>query len=57
MDVEKPQKSVREFRSNVDEEDEEILQRKREKEIAVITKLTTPCLRDLQIALQEERYI
>ena len=57
MDVEKPQRSVREFSSNVDEEDEKILQQKREQEVAVVTKLTAPCLHDLETALKEKRYL
>ena len=55
MDVEKPQKSVREFQTTMEEEEEEGLQQRRE-EVALVTgKLTTPCLIELEAALKENR--
>ena len=57
MEVEKPQRSLREFQSNVEEEEEDIMQQKRELERAVITKLTAPCLSELKAALQVKRYL
>jgi len=57
MDVEKPQRSLREFQSNVEEEEKDIMQQKRELEVAIITKLTEPCLSELEGALQLKRYL
>ena len=57
MDVEKPQQSLREFQSNVEEEEEDIMQQKRELEMTIITKLTAPCLTELKGALQLNRYL
>ena len=58
MDVEKPQRSLREFQSNsLEEEEEDIMQQKREQERAVMTKLTAPCLSELEDALQVKRYL
>ena len=58
MDVEKPQRSLREFQNNsLEEEEEDIMQQKREQERAVMTKLTAPCLSELEDALQVKRYL
>ena len=58
MDVEKPQRSLREFQSNsLEEEEEDIMQQNRKQERAVMTKLTAPCLSELEDALQVKRYL
>ena len=52
MDVEKPQKSLREIRSNVEEEDTEATQQKLAREAAIMARLSSPCLAELQKALE-----
>ena len=55
MDVEKPQKVVREIVTNVEEEDQAIIDERNRLEGAVLTKLATPCLQEVESALKENR--
>lgn len=57
MDVEKPQKSLREVQYNVEtEEDAAAIQTRQEREAAIMAKLSSPCLGELQQALDEGRF-
>ena len=57
MDVEKPQKSLREVQYNVEEEeDATIIQTRQEREAAIMIKLSSPCLVELRQALDEGRF-
>ena len=55
MDIEKPQKVVREIVTNVEEEEESVVEERNKLERAVMTRLTSPCLQQLEAALQENR--
>lgn len=55
MDIEKPQKVVREIVTNVEEEEESIVEERSKLERAVLTRLASPCLQQLEAALQESR--
>lgn len=57
MDVEKPQKSLREVQYNVEEEeDATAMQMRQEREAAIMVKLSSPCLVELRQALDEGRF-
>ena len=55
MDIEKPQKVVKEIVTNVEEEEESVVEEKNKLERAVMTRLASPCLQQLEAALQENR--
>ena len=55
MDIEKPQKVVREIVTNVEEEEESVVEERNKLERAVMTRLASPCLQQLEAALQENR--
>ena len=53
MDVEKPQKTVREIRSNMEEEGAADVEMRNKQEAAIMAKLSSPCLDELRQALEE----
>ena len=55
MDIEKPQKVVREIVTNVEEEEESLVEERSKLERAVMTRLASPSLQQLEAALQENR--
>ena len=55
MDVEAPQRVVREVVTNVEEDDDQVAKEKIEQERNVIVKLTAPCLKDIEVSLKEGR--
>ena len=55
MDIEKSQKVVREIVTNVEEEEESVVEERNKLEKAVMTRLASPCLQQLEAALQENR--
>ena len=55
MDVERPKKAVREFVTNVEEENEETLKEGQEQERRVVVKLSGPYLEEVENTLKEKR--
>lgn len=55
MDTEKPLKVVREIVTNVEEEDESVVEARDKLEKSVMTKLVSPCLQKVETALRENR--
>ncbi len=55
MDIEKPRKVIREVVSNVEEEEEVVVKEREAMEIAVVTKLISPCLKQVEDALELSR--
>ena len=55
MDIDKPQKAVREIITNVEEEDESIIEERNKLERAVMSQLASPCLLTVETALKENR--
>ncbi len=51
MDLARPAKAVREVVYNVEEEEREVVRERETVEQSVITKLTSPCLDEIQDAL------
>ena len=52
MDIARFRKAVREVISNVEEEDMAVLKERENMEMAVLTKLISPCLAKVENALQ-----
>ena len=55
MDIDKPQKVVREIVTNVEDEDQSIVDERNRLEGVVMTKLAAPCLQKVESALKENR--
>ena len=55
MDIEKPRKVVREIVTNVEDEEDSVVEERNKLERAVMNKLASPCLEQLTAALQENR--
>lgn len=51
MDITKPSKGLREMVPNVEEEDESVVEERKAVELGVVTKLTSPCLEEIDSAL------
>lgn len=55
MDIDKPQKVVREIITNVEEEDKSVVEERNQLEREVLTRLASPCLLAVETALKENR--
>ena len=55
MDTDKPQKVVREIVTNVEDEDQAVVDERNRLEGVVMTKLAAPCLQKVESALKESR--
>ena len=55
MDIEKPQKAVREIVTNVEEEEPSVVEERSKFERSVVVRLTSPCMQQLESALKENR--
>ena len=55
MDIDKPQKVMREIITNVEEEDESVVEERTKLERAVMSRLASPCLLTVETALKENR--
>ena len=57
MDTDKPQKVVREIVTNVEDEDQAVVDDRNRLEGVVMTKLAAPCLQKVESALKESRWL
>lgn len=51
MDISKPGRVVREVVANVEEEEEDVVRKRETIEMGVVSKLTSPCLEEVDNAL------
>ncbi len=57
MDVETPHRAVREVVTNTTEEAEDLVKEREEQKRGVVSQLTAPCLKSIEEALQDGRYM
>ena len=57
MDVETPHRAIREVVTNTTEEAQDLVKEREEQKRAVVSQLTAPCLKSIEEALQDGRYM